>query len=954
MPGALTTIPIWGFASDANSPATAPGPVLVVRQGDQVTINLHNGLTQPMSLALPGQRGVNGGAGDDLTGVGPNGVQSYAFTASRPGTFVYEAGHTADGARQVAMGLAGALVVLPSVAGTAYGNPAGYPDTSYADDAVLVLSEIDPALNKSADPATFDMRNYRPAYRLINGHPYPSATSSIPTDQGHTVLLRYVNVGQQMHSMSILGGSQQEVAQDGHPMQYASTLTAESIVPGQTIDTLVTMPSSNGDPRVATKVAIYEANGALDNAGGLTADNPAQVGFGGMLAFLDTNAPVDTTHDYTGPTSKGLAVSPNPSDALGDVTVSATLSDAAAGGSTIKAAEYVLDDDAAAPIAPSSGTPMSLTTPGAVTTTATGDIPASLLADATFSAGKHIVYVRAEDSANNWGVVGSIVLNVPKTGPATTGGTLSPSITNGSEPIDLSATGDDSLAGGKITAAEYFLDTPPTTADYGQGVAMTINRAASVVSVDATFDPTLPGAPVLIEGVHHFYVHVKDDLAGAGLWGPALDLPLTVDKTGPSTLGAAVSPPATNGIQADPSNPGYLQVTADIADQGALPNTLIDAEAFLNTVKANGTGLQLLPVDGKLDSATEKFYALIPLSQIRAYGNGPLHLYVHGQDAAGNWGDPTANAATLLVDKIAPKLTGLSGALGPIGQPGVALTSTLTELNTLSAAEVWTATKDPGVGKATPATLSVANGAVTVQATLPALAGNVVYNIRVRDQAGNWSNAVSTTVAVFRSYLESTSGWAKVTTSTDANPSAATTTGSALPSPDEPTSAHGLQVNIGTAIAARLGYLSDNTPAAAISYHTRFRFQASTLVIGNAANVLTIFDTRTANGANAGNEVFALQYRVSGGIAQVRPTIGSTVGAWVNVGNTAHTIGLDWVSGASAKLVLTVDGAATTVTGSSTAKIEAAQLGVVNATIVGSATGKAYYDSFFSVSSAVS
>jgi hypothetical protein len=60
------------------------------------------------------------------------------------------------------------------------------------------------------------------------------------------------------------------------------------------------------------------------------------------------------------------------------------------------------------------------------------------------------------------------------------------------------------------------------------------------------------------------------------------------------------------------------------------------------------------------------------------------------------------------------------------------------------------------------------------------------------------------------------------------------------------------------------------------------------------------------------------------------------------------------VSGASAKLVLTVDGAATTVTGSSTAKIEAAQLGVVNATIVGSATGKAYYDSFFSVSSAVS
>ena len=43
------------------------------------------------------------------------------------------------------MGLAGALVVLPAD-GTAYGT-AG---SAYDDDAVLVLSEIDPALNASS------------------------------------------------------------------------------------------------------------------------------------------------------------------------------------------------------------------------------------------------------------------------------------------------------------------------------------------------------------------------------------------------------------------------------------------------------------------------------------------------------------------------------------------------------------------------------------------------------------------------------------------------------------------------------------------------------------------------------------------------------------------------------------------------------------------------------------
>ena len=46
------------------------------------------------------------------------GDRDYTFTASRPGTFLYEAGPTPSGKQQVAMGLAGAIVVLPSTAGT--------------------------------------------------------------------------------------------------------------------------------------------------------------------------------------------------------------------------------------------------------------------------------------------------------------------------------------------------------------------------------------------------------------------------------------------------------------------------------------------------------------------------------------------------------------------------------------------------------------------------------------------------------------------------------------------------------------------------------------------------------------------------------------------------------------------------------------------------------------------
>ena len=228
------SIPIWGFSSTgAAGSATAPGPLLVVDEGDTVSITLHNTLTEPVSLALPGQpasaftTGLSAQA--EEAGAAPGGTRTYTFSAGRPGTFVYEAGHTAGGARQVAMGLAGALVVR-AADGSAYGARSGYPTTAYDDDAVVVLSEIDPALN--AAPATFDMRSFHPAYRLINGKPYPS-TDPVSTDQGHRVLLRYVNVGSQTHSMSLLGGDQTQVADDGHPLRYAESAVTLAVEPGR-------------------------------------------------------------------------------------------------------------------------------------------------------------------------------------------------------------------------------------------------------------------------------------------------------------------------------------------------------------------------------------------------------------------------------------------------------------------------------------------------------------------------------------------------------------------------------------------------------------------------------------------------------------------------------------------------------------------------------------------------
>jgi FtsP/CotA-like multicopper oxidase with cupredoxin domain len=954
-----SSVPIWGFATDSTADATAPGPLLVVTQGDSVSITVHNDLQGAgnVSLALPGQApGDVGTSGDDTTGAAPGSSKTYTFRATRPGTFLYEAGHTPEGARQVAMGLAGALVVLPSNAGSLDGNPAGYPDTSYDDDAVLVLSEIDPALNRSADPLAFDMRNFRPGYRLINGHSYPSAAGTIATDQGHKVLVRYVNVGQQMHAMGVLGVSQVEVADDGHPAKYSTTVNAEDIDPGETLDTVVTMP---GDPQAAptaqvpTKVAIYETNGALDNDAQVTADTPPRIAFGGMLAFLDTQATVDTSQDYVGPKASAISVSPNPSDALSPVTVTATVDDSDAGGSSIKAAEYVIDnDDPNGPIAAGSGVAMTVPDGAGPITSVTGTIPQSVLADPTLSAGKHVIYVRGEDGAGNWGVFGSTVLNVPKTGPATTGGTATPSLTNGTTSIALSATGDDTVANGKIVAAEYFVGDAPADASV-RGTAMTINRSASVVSVDATVPVSV--VKTLSPGVNHLWVRVKDDF---GLWGPVLDIPVTMDTGAPTVLGAAMNPPATNGKQGDPSNPGYVRLSAELQDVEG--SRITQAEAFLNTVGTNGKGLQLRPVDGRLDSSDETVYGLIALSQLTAFKQDTkIPVYVHGKDAAGNWGDATATnaVATLILDRTAPVLGAtLRPALGQPGSNLITLSTSLTEASP-RAGEYWTGNTDPGAGKATPITINTtvpdANGNSTVSIDVPRPAAATTYHLRVQDMAGNWSTAATVTVRPFRNLMETANspfGWSSATNGARISRTAA----ARQPNPDEPTSANGLQISPAlTSATTRTAFVTDTGPVAATQYHARFQFAASSLNSGaNANNVVTVFDTTNL----FGTEVFGLQYRGAGTNAQIRAVVGNTAGQWKTVGAGTHNIQLDWNNGANAALVLTVDGTPQyTVNGNTTATIEAARLGVVQNSVASTTTvgtvGNAWFDTFLSASS---
>src|SRR5215813_8955409 len=260
---------MWGYANDDapdNDHFQTPGPVLCVTEGETVVVNLTNTLNEAASIVFPGQTGVtaSGGSGGLLTSeaAASGGTVSYSFTAGNPGTYLYQSG--SDQAKQVEMGLYGALVVrpnvttCPAVAGTncAYGASTRYDS---GREYLLLLAEIDPVLHHAVEigTGTYDLNARRPRYFTVNGREFPDTIQDNGTGlqpnqpygalvrlQPNTAtntqpaLIRMVNAGLQNHPFHPHGNHTTEIAQDGRVVPRTEHF-GETIGSGQTLDYLI-------------------------------------------------------------------------------------------------------------------------------------------------------------------------------------------------------------------------------------------------------------------------------------------------------------------------------------------------------------------------------------------------------------------------------------------------------------------------------------------------------------------------------------------------------------------------------------------------------------------------------------------------------------------------------------------------------------------------------------------
>jgi Multicopper oxidase len=754
-------VPVWGYATGA-CPATvaAPGgPVIYASVGEVVTVNLANSLSEATGLVFQGQAMVPDAtgaaattgtktytftavkAGTYLYQAAPIANAEHQVAKGLYGALVVrgadiaqrtDSGNTLLGDVNVAdlaalatdVGLkvsgpgipVGATIVsvVPGVSfamsAAATAGVLGDPPVSIVlskssaygatidDEAVLVLSEIDPVLNASATPTTFDMRTFAPRYFLINGKAYPD-TAPIASVAGHKLLLRYVNAGSKHHSMGALGLRQNFIAKDGSALPTANVgVTAETLATGQTGDALITVPA-------AGRFAVYDASLSLHNS--------SAPGLGGMLTFVDAGASAAAT----GPTTSTVAIAPNPTNGSADATLSATVSSAAG---TVTAAEYFIDTKGI----DGSGTPMTGAF-GAATVAATATV--SVANQALLTSGNHTLFVHGTDGTT-WGGYGFTVLNLDKTGPVNSALALSPNPSNGAVAVTLSASASDSATGGSnVTAASYSVDG-------GAAVAMTLGGSAAPVR---GLTALIPAGLTL--GAHTVAVTSTDALGNVGA---AANITLTVASTGPTTSTVAANPNPNNGTYTISSNQPVLRVTAVVTGSPAT-NVVNAAEGFIDsTPLATVRGFPFVPVDGVWNTFTENASVDIPIANIGALSTGTHLINVRGRDATGTWG--AFASVTLLIDRTAPTLASgslTSAALVAFGTPSATLTFVAADAGGagLFGIQYWFDSATP------PANPAKAEGASTATINISTLAGGAhTLYFRARDAANNVSTTVVT------------------------------------------------------------------------------------------------------------------------------------------------------------------------------------------------------------------
>ena len=762
--GTVQTLNVWGFRTSTGT-VNLPGPTIVVNQGDEVSIAVTNSLplgAGDLKLELPSVA-----ASDVHTSptIGTGVTDSVTFKATQVGTSIYRASaSTPRGNLQVAMGLAGVLIVRPTtcpvvpLGGCAYDDLVG----DFDDEALLATNDLDPNLATAPDPLLFDMTDFDPTYHLINGKVFPD-TEVIDTQAGHRVLIRYANLGLSDHSMGLSGTRQLIVGRDSNPLVHASSDVVVPLNVGQTVDAIVTVPT---DAKATYRYALSDqvlqpgANSAAPAMTFLTVWQSAGFTTTETLTSLEPLVTVARSAETTANLGGGDVQIDY------DLTVSNTGADASYSlDEAISLTPGMVADSVAATVVSGAGAAVSAGFDGGATTL--------LVSGATVTgADPHVFHIS---------IVGHFA---DVAGPIAQINSITP---------DLSAGATDLVIGGTITIPSGVVAaTGGTFSIDDPGAALLGGSPNALTSVDAfasTFEGIVPAAELshLANGTHILWVQLTD---GSSAYGDPTGIGFSIDRAGPVVRPVELDPAYTNG-----SVEVSIRATADASltgsDEVVQGNASIDTCPDYTLQPVAGPGNYLLGINAV--QAIAEVSGTIPSAYVAGLSEGTHTVHVAAVDSRGVWSNDGASlpaspaslcgSADLVVDFTDP--TTVSASTDPSGPNDGTLGYNGVE-NFLEVVRIFATVNDgvSGVGKVegfidtveaegTGFLFSPVDGEFgplagneDVYADIPLSSvrsltpGNHPIYIRAQDKAGNWGTATAPT------FLDIVSALPQVTTVT--------------------------------------------------------------------------------------------------------------------------------------------------------------------------------------------
>lgn len=239
-----------------------PGPLIHVKEGDDLTINVENDTTLPHTIHWHGllQTGTWKMDGvPDITQkpIQPGDTFTYHFKAEPAGTYWYHC-HVNVNEHVAERGMWGPIIIDPK-------DPKPI-EKNVTKDFLLMFSSWDSAYwNKPGyGGVPGDVNNYF----TINGKAFPE-TQPIRVKKGDLVRVRLFGAGDEMHELHLHGHVFQIFAKDGHPLP--APIDADTLLfgPGERYD-IIFKADNPGIWMVHDHIDMHTVNGTKPMGGAMT------------------------------------------------------------------------------------------------------------------------------------------------------------------------------------------------------------------------------------------------------------------------------------------------------------------------------------------------------------------------------------------------------------------------------------------------------------------------------------------------------------------------------------------------------------------------------------------------------------------------------------------------------------------------------------------------------------